>query len=159
MIIYTDQNADLKAEPSYSVEMKTVVLHTHSPTIIKLQECRSEDALKERRRLWKFSYYFPLHWDRIKELLLFMKISWGKKHAANCSLDKTAKLSIFVCISQPGVERRSSKPNLHSQLSTGQCSKWKNCGIFEEKLGLNNSEGSLTSKMDHHFMSHEWSQK
>lgn len=92
-------NAELKAEPSYTVEMKRVVLHTHSPTIIKLQIlCRSKDAPKERRHLWKISCYFPLHWGRRKKLLLFTKISRGK-HEADCSLDKTAKLSIFVCIS------------------------------------------------------------
>lgn len=131
IIIYTNQNAELKAEASYSVKMKTMVLHIYSPTIIKFQMlCRSEDATKERRYLWKISCYFPLHWGRRKKLLLFMKISWGKRHEANSSLDKTAKLGISVLIPQPGRERRSSQPDCHSQLSTGQCSKWKNSSIF-----------------------------
>lgn len=137
-----------------------MVLHIYSPTIIKLQMlCRSEDATKERRHLWKISCYFPLHWGRRKKLLLFMKISRGKRHEANSSLDKTAKLGISVLIPQPGPERRSSQHDLHSQLSTGQCRSEKTSSIFEEMFGLNISEGSLTFNRDDYFMSHEWSQK
>lgn len=114
--------------------MKTVELHIYSPTIIKLPIlCRSKEATKERRHMWKFPCYFPLQWGKRKKLLLFFKISWGKRHETNCSLDKTAKLSIFVCISQPGPERRSCQPDLHSQLSTGQCSKWKKPVVFLRK--------------------------
>lgn len=49
---YTNQNAELKAEDSYSAAMKTLVLYLYIPTIVKLQILsRSRNATKQRRHL------------------------------------------------------------------------------------------------------------
>lgn len=70
MIIYTDQNDELKAEPSYSVEMKMVVLHIHSPKVIKLQIlCRSKEATKREKAL-------------VKNFLLFSSPLWQRKETS-----------------------------------------------------------------------------
>lgn len=104
--------------------MKTVVLHTHSPTIVKLQIlCRSKDALKERKHWWKISCYFLLQWSRRKELLLSMNISWRKIYEANCRLDKPEKLSIFVFHSLAWKEEAVSLTSTHSSQQANAASE------------------------------------
>lgn len=131
IIIYTNQNAELKAEASYSVKMKTMVLHIYSPTIIKFQMlCRSEDATKERRYLWKISCYFPLHWGRRKKLLLFMKISWGKNMKQTPVWTKQqnwASLSLFHSLVEK--EEAVSLTATHSSQQANAASE-KNSSIF-----------------------------
>lgn len=67
-----------------------------------------------------------------------------------------ASLSVFHSLVWK--EEAVSLTSTHSFQQANAASE-KNHGIFEEMLGLNNSEGSLTFKLDVYFMSHEWSQK
>ena len=148
--IYTNQNAELKPEASYSVAMKTeVLLYLYIPPIIKLQILsRSRNATKQRRYLWKISLLFLsieaeegrnfyCSWRSSADRDMEQSLVWTKQQ-------NWASLSLFHSLVW-----KAEAVNVTSTHSSQQAnaSSEKSSGIFEETGGLNISEGPPTFKL------------